>query len=173
MTAQYGYSYHGFEISIETEPEPSPVLWTHQTPTLKITFENTQESTTEWSEDNSIRVAIEVDGDQVWTDIVGFGPLDHGKSKTIRIEGAPLTFEGHAVVGVISGGVSNPNSDDRRAGMNPGSASQTISPCYAFSVWDESHYDATVRTPKRLQWASVVTSAALIFFALVQIWITL
>lgn len=171
MPAEHECSYSGLEVSIEPVPRPDPVFWTNQAPKLKVTFDNTDESTFEWSEDSTITVTIEIDGDRVWADKIGFGPLAFGETKTVEIDTQPLSFEGHAVIGVSQTGVSKPGSDSSLATMKPGRRSSSLSPCYTSSVWDKSHYNATVRRPKRLQWATVLTSIALIFFAAVQLWV--
>jgi hypothetical protein len=166
--------YDGLTITANAAPEPDPVMWTDSEPVFKVTFRNSEEADSEtiWGEGSSIRLVLKVDGDPVWDGEVEFGPLGYGEEQTVEVDTAPLTYEGHAVLAVAVGGASGLNSD-RPTELRAGRGTNTNNAIYAFSVWDKSHYEATVGTPKRLQAAIIGTSVVLIIFAAVQLYVAL
>lgn len=164
--------YDGFEITAEPIEDPSPAFWTESTPTFEIQFSNAEDSICEWSDECSIRVGIDVDGERVWSESVDFGPIDYGEPYSTRVTAEPLTLEGHGVLGVATSGVSGLRSETPST-MKSAQRSAGLSPVYTFGVLDRSQYEATVKMPKKLQRALIITSVVLILFAAAQIWISL
>lgn len=158
--------FNGLEIFAEPTKKPDPVFFTDQAPEFEVTLRN-NDAKYEWSEDSSIRWTIETGkGDIIHTDKVEFGPLDNGEETTIMAGGEILAYEGHGVFGVATGSASSTSTNRRR--LKAGRERNT-DPVYSYSVWDRSHYNASVQWPKRLQIGLIVTSIVLILFAVVQI----
>lgn len=164
--------YDGFEITAEPVDDPTPAFWTKSKPEFEIQFTNSEDAKCEWSDDCSIRVGVDVDGERVWTDSVDFGPIGYGESDSTRVTAEPLTLEGHGVLGVANSGVSDLRSD-RPSTMSEARGNVSLHPIYTFGVLDRSKYEATIKRPKQLQGAIILTSVVLIFFAAVQIWLAL
>jgi hypothetical protein len=102
--------------------------------------------------------------------IVRFGPVEKGESECLEIQCGPLTYEGHAVCGIS--GKRALNHNDEGVKITSDRPDKHL-PVYSFSVWDESHYESTVRRPKKLQFAIIFTSIVLTVFAAIQIILSL
>ncbi|TQQ82606.1 hypothetical protein EGH24_03905 [Halonotius terrestris] len=170
MPVSYTQEVHGLEITAEPVEEPSPVLWTDTEPTIDVEFNNTTDNT--WTADTAVHLRTQIDDNIVWSEEVEIGAdLPPGESTNVSVDAKPLTYEGHAVLGFsISGGV-NVNNENHPSSLNPGGDDYLIRPTSAFSVWDKSHYDATVRRPKQFQKGIIFTSIVLIIFAGIQLWL--
>lgn len=163
-------TYDGLEISAEPLTEPHPVFYTEENPKFRITIKN-DNAKFDFIEGSSLRWTIETDPKEVvYTDIVEFGPLDDGDEISLDVGGSVLAYEGHGVFGVSIGNAKEVDDSHRR--KLPHNFVDYSYPLYSFSVWDKSHYQASVRQPKRLQIGLLVTSVALIFFALIQIYLS-
>ena len=155
------------EIAVEPETPPDPVYWTEDEPELVVTITNPEDADYHLKEDSRVKVRVMIDGNRAHLEQQYFGPIKKGDSKTLTVEVPPLTYEGHGVVEVWRARCSD--RDSEWAKLSTVTGGKNHNPVYGFSVWDKSHYDATVRGPKFLQIASVVTSVALILFAAAQI----
>lgn len=161
------------EIDITAEPvkNPSPVLWTDDEPTIEVGFAD--HGDTKWSDETTVRLHIQIDGDQIWNKKITLGPIEPDESKSVRVDAPPLTYEGHAIVGVSIRGGRNVNNEKHPSALQAGRSGSDPDPTAAFSVWDESHYEATVRRPKQLQKGIILTSVVLVLFAALQIYLVL
>lgn len=157
----------GLEIRVEPVKEPDPVYFTSDEPEFNVHIRN-DDAKYDFTEDSAFRWTIETNPMQVvHTDEVKFGPLDRGEEITVTVGGKVLAYEGHGVLGISTGHPSGKGGSNRWR-LNAG-GKRSADPAYSFSVWDESDYNASVRQPKRLQIALLVTSVMLIVFALVQV----
>lgn len=159
--------FDGLEFRVEPEEEPDPVYFTSNEPEFDVHITN-NDSEYNYSEDSEFRWTIESSPENVvHTGEVGFGPLDNGEVTTVSVGGRVLAYEGHGVLGISIGGASGKGDSDLRevnAGRETGAR-----PAYSFHVWDESHYNAAIERPRKLQLAMVGTSIVLIAFAAVQV----
>lgn len=159
--------FDGLEFHVEPVEAPDPVYYTSDNPEFDVHIRN-NDAKYEFSEESAFTWTIETNPMQVvHTNEVEFGPLDHGEETTVTVGGKVLAYEGHGVFGIATGGASGKGGSDRRE-LNSGRA-KSADPAYSFHVWDNSHYDASIRQPKRLQLAMFGTSVLLILFAVVQV----
>lgn len=159
--------FDGLEFNVEPVEAPDPVYFSSDKPEFNVHIRN-KDAKYDFSEESALAWTIETNPMQVvHTDEVEFGPLDRGEETTVTVGGKVLAYEGHGVFGVSTGGASGKGESDRRK-LNVGRAG-SADPAYSFHVWDNSHYDASIRQPKRLQLAMFGTSVMLILFALVQL----
>jgi hypothetical protein len=163
--------FDGLEFHVEPVEAPDPVYFTSDEPEFDVHIQN-NEAKYDFSEGSTFTWTIETNPmEVVHTNEVEFGPLDRGEETTVTVGGNVLAYEGHGVIGIATGGASG-NSGSDRWELNSGRA-QSADPAYSFHVWDDSHYDASIRQPKRLQLAMFVTSVLLILFAVVQVLLAL
>jgi hypothetical protein len=159
--------FDGLEIRVEPVEGPDPVYFTDQEPEFDVHLRNNG-AKYEFTGDSTFRWTIETSPMQViHTGEAKFGPLDYGEETTVTVGGKVLAYEGHGVLGISTTGASGVNDSDRWK-LNSGRAN-SADPAYSFSVWDESDYNASVRQPRRLQLAVLLTSVMLILFALIQV----
>jgi hypothetical protein len=154
--------FDGLEFSVEPAEAPAPVYYTSDKPEFDVHIQN-KDAKYDFSEESVFTWTIET----MHTNEVEFGPLNRGEETTVTVGGKVLAYEGHGVFGIATGGASGKSGSDRRE-LNSGRA-KSADPAYSFHVWDNSHYDASIRQPKRLQLAMFGTSVLLILFAVVQV----
>jgi len=157
--------FDGFVVTAEPVEEPDPVFYTDQTPKFEITFTNAENAKYRWGDDSKIRWNLILGRQQevVYSEKVEPGPLERGEETTVTVETDVLAYEGHGVFAISSLGAIG--SEPSRLDPNRG----TGDPLYTFSVWDKSHYEASIQQPKHLQIGLVVTSIVLIIFAFIQV----
>lgn len=159
--------FEGLEVWVEPEEEPDPVYFTSDKPEFNVHLRNNDSEYVNTG-DSEFRWTIESNpGAVTHTGVAEFGPVNYGEEVVVTVGGRTLAYEGHGVLGISVGGASGKASSDRRevsAGTDAGAQ-----PAYSFHVWDESHYDASIERPKRLQLAMIGTSIVLILFAGLQI----
>jgi hypothetical protein len=159
--------FDGLEFRVEPVKDPDPVYFTSDKPEFNVHIQN-NDAKYDFSEESTFTWTIETNPMQVvHTGEVEFGPLDCGEETTVTVGGKVLAYEGHGVFGIDTGGASGKSDSDRRE-LNAGRAS-SADPAYSFHVWDNSHYEASIRQPKRLQLAIFATSVLLILFAVIQV----
>ena len=159
--------FDGLEFTAKPVKKPDVVYFTHESPEFEVTLYN-NDSKYEWAEESQFTWAIDISPKGVvHSDTVEFGPLDYGEEVSFTVGGEVLSYDGHGVLGVAAGSASGRGGSDRRA-LNSRKA-RDAKPVYSFSVWDKSIYDASVRQPKRLQKYLIITTIALIVFAVIQI----
>jgi len=159
--------FDGLEFNVEPVEEPDPVFFTSDNPEFNVHIRN-NDAKYDFSEGSTFRWTIETNPMQVvHTNEVEFGPLDHGEETTVTIGGKVLAYEGHGVVGIATSGASGTKESGRRELLT--GRANSADPAYSFHVWDNSHYDASIQQPKRLQRAMFGTSVLLIVFALIQV----
>lgn len=162
--------FRGLVADVEPVGEEPDVYYTDQSPKFVLTIHNPTEY--DFVEGSSIR----------WVLAVGSGipspmydeelsiEVPAGETREYEIGGELLAFEGHGVIGVSASGA-------RDDGEPPYELWETeprnYDPVYTFSVWDRSQYESLHERPKRLQRASLYLTGAVVFFALVQIFIAI
>ena len=158
--------FDGLEVSTEPTVEPNPVYYTDDCLNFTVSVENNN-SKYEWADDSVVRWRVTIDGEERDSGKIQFGPLENGEKEQAKIQTGALSYEGHGVLEFTSGGASG-NSDSPLRTLHPGKWGSG-DPAYSFSVWDKSHYQASIRRPKQLQVGIILTSIALIGFAVLQI----
>jgi len=160
-------SHGGLKIYVTAVDEPEPVYYTDERPKFKIELTNDDSNYDVWAEDSKLVWDIVIDGNSTHEDALHFGPLENGDTESHIVQSNVLSHEGHGVFGISTGSVAHVDGGEK--GRMNASRSRSSKPAYSFSVWDESHYDAQIRRPQKLQKGNLILSGALIFFALVQI----
>ncbi|QLD84792.1 hypothetical protein HWV23_03375 [Natronomonas halophila] len=158
--------YDCLKFDVEPDVHPDPVYFTEQSPAFQVHITN-DNSKYEWWEHSDFGWNMVVDGDVVRSEREIFGPLDNGESTKTTIEPGVLAYEGHGVIEIYTGKAGQ-RRDTTRRNLHSNDE-RNCDPAYSFSVWDESHYEATVRRPKQLQKGIIFTSAVLIIFAFIQL----
>lgn len=159
--------FDGLEFYVEPVEAPDPVYYTSDKPEFDVHIRN-NDAKYEFSEESAFTWTIETNPMQVvHTNEVEFGPLDRGEETTVTVGGKVLAYEGHGIFGIDTSGASGEDSSGRRE-LKSGHA-KSADPAYSFHVWDNSHYDASIRQPKHLQLAMLGTSVLLIIFAVIQV----
>jgi len=159
--------FDGLEFSVEPVEEPDPVYFTSDKPEFNVHIRN-RDAKYDFSEGSKFQWTIETDPMEViHAGEAEFGPIDRGEETTVTVGGEVLAYEGHGVFGISAGSASPASGTDRHELRSGGV--NTAEPTYSFHVWDNSHYAASVRRPKRLQIAMFLTSVMLILFAAFQI----
>ncbi len=154
----------GIEFVVEPVEDPDPVYYTDQSPGFNIRITN-NDGKWELGPESEFRWNIEIDGREVFSETKKFGPLDHGESTSITVGDRVLAYEGHGVFGIGAGGATGRKNDDRWDLRSK----KRGTPAYSFSVWDKSHYVASIDRPKLFQKTLIATTLVLIIFAAVQI----
>jgi len=149
----------GVHVDAVPKKDPAPVYWTDDCPKFEITISVAEDADDMIAADSSIRFLIWIDDSISINEIQRFGPIDKGESVTIEYECEPLTYEGHAVCGVSA--KTSIVRNEKGTGVTS-NRPERHKPVYSFAVWDESHYESTVKRPKHLQYAIIFTSAVLI-----------
>ncbi|MFC7060099.1 hypothetical protein [Halovenus salina] len=158
--------FEGLTFRVEPVEKPDPVYFTDQAPEFEVTIEN-DGSEYDFDGDSEFSWSITTDPTQIVHEGTRqFGPLEDGDTETVIIGNKLLAYEGHGTVGIGAAGASG--SEDGFRTLRPG-RSPSYDPAYSFSVWDRSHYKASIRNPKRLQKALIFTSIVLILFAFIQL----
>ena len=163
--------FDGLEFRVEPVDSPDPVYFTSDNPEFDVHIRN-NDAKYDFSNESAFTWTIETNPMQVvHSNEAEFGPLDRGEETTVTVGGKTLAYEGHGVFGIATGGASGNGGSDRMD-LKSGRA-KSADPAYSFHVWDNSHYDASIRQPKRLQLALIITSVLLIIFAVVQVLLAL
>ncbi|UHQ98242.1 hypothetical protein HYG81_19350 (plasmid) [Natrinema zhouii] len=154
-------------FTVEAEPviEPDPVFFTDESPEFDLKVTNNEDF--EIGNGATIR----------WVLAIGSGKpepvhkggerviLDPGETKTYRVGGDLLSYDGHGVFGVAYG---SPLGNDGTRKLHTRSH-DSYKPLYSFSVWDRSQYDAVHEQPKRNQKWIVASSILVAILAIIQV----
>lgn len=163
--------FPGFTAEVEpVEPEPD-VYFTDQSPTFKLILRNPSETT--FVEGSSLRWYLAIgDGmpEPVHTGLIQF-ELGPGEKVDFEIGDELLAFAGHGVVGVGVRPARGANSSELK--VRSGRVSDSYTPLYSFSVWDESVYETQHEYPQRLQRITIGLTGAVVLFAVLNFVITL
>lgn len=161
--------FKGLHVEVEPINGEPDVYFTDESPSFELTVRNPTEYN--FAKGSSIRWVIAIGSGMpspIYNEVVDI-EVPPGEERKYKIGGKLLAFEGHGVVGVSAGGATGLGDPDyelreRRA--------RNYDPVYTFSVWDRSQYETLHERPKKLQKASLILSAAIVFFAIVQIILT-
>lgn len=161
------------ELTVEVEPiddEPE-VYFTNQKPKFNLKISNSTDYN--FIEGSELTWLIAIGSgmpEYTYKDYLSF-EIEPGEEKEFEIGGELLAFEGHGVIGVSTGHPRRRGDQDFE--LQRANNVSRYNAVYTFSVWDKSQYEMVHELPKKLQKIAIAGTAAIVFFSIVQLVITL
>lgn len=157
----------GLFATIEPLKEPDSIFFTRDKPIFELTLTNNSEyHFVKGSQMNWVIGVGQGMPEPIYLETLDV-EIPKGESRTYKIGGKLLAFEGHGVIGVTSGGHSGKSDSDERTLTQ--SHGTTYNPAYTFSVWDEDHYSIIHEKPKQMMRWTMILSALVVILGLIQV----
>jgi len=170
MPASQKVQLHSLGVSAEVEPVDTDrrLFFTDERPEFELTIHNEMDA--KLDDESELRWGVGIGEGKPEAhiqDSVDVGEIPSNEARTVEIGGELLALEGHGVIALKAGGVSNPSGDVRSLSSNDLKENYEVP--YTFSVWDRENYETVHERPVKYQRFSVFFAVVVAVLGLVQI----